>query len=153
MSDLFPVAGSHFYIGGVKATQSTDFTESDFSAESWTEVDGWSQCGAIGDTAALITTQLINRSRDLKQKGTSNAGQMQNVFARISSDSGQAALLSAAAASNKSNYAFKIAWSSGDVWYFVGLAMSSNQSGGGANTIANINCTVEINSNVVEVNA
>jgi hypothetical protein len=158
MSDLFPVSGARLYIGGVKATQTADFTASDFAAESWTEVDGWEQCGAFGDTANLITTALINRGRDVKQKGTANAGQMQNVFAYVQGDSGQSAMKAARDASD--NYAFRILWddqpsggSNPTTHYFVGLVMTWQNAGGGANTVRNINATIEINSNVVEVPA
>lgn len=156
MADLFPVAGAKIYIGGVKATSDTDFTASDFSAETWVEVDGWEQCGGFGDTAAVITTQLINRGRDVKQKGTKNAGQMQNVFSFVQGDAGQAAMIAAAAADD--NYAFKILWDdsagvSGTIHYFVGLVMNFSNAGGGANTVRNLNGTIEINSNVTEVAA
>lgn len=158
MADLFPVAGCKIYIGGVKATQSTDFVEADFSGESWIEIDGWNTMGAFGDTAQVITTSLINRNRDIKQKGTSNAGSMENTFAVIPGDPGQAALLVAAAGGNKNNYAFRIDFNDQDggapsKGYFVALAMSSNQAGGEANTIRNINATLEINSNIVMVAA
>jgi hypothetical protein len=95
MSTLYPVAGCHIYIGGVLSDKSTDFVATDFNGQSWTEIDGWTQMGAHGDTAAVITSQLINRSRDIKQKGTSNAGQMQNVFAEIKTNAGQLALIAA----------------------------------------------------------
>lgn len=107
-ADLFAVAGKKIYIGGVLSTKKTDFVEADFASQTWTEIDGWETHGAIGDTAALITTALINRTRDIKQKGTANAGQMQNNFAIIRDDAGQIALRAAGAASNKYNYAFKI---------------------------------------------
>lgn len=158
MSDLYPVAGCKMFIGGVKTTQSTDFVEGDFSGESWTEIDGWSQMGAFGDSAQAITSALINRNRDIKQKGTANAGQMQNVFAIIPGDSGQAALKAAAQGANKSNYAFRIDFNDADGGdpskvYFVALAMNTQQAGGSANTIRNLNVTLEINSNIVEVAA
>lgn len=158
MADLYPVAGAKIYIGGTKATSSTDFTASSFSGISWTEVDGWEQVGAFGDTAQVITTALVNRNRDVKQKGTANAGQMQNVFSFVQGDSGQAAMLAASLGSNKNNYAFKIIWDdslgvSGTTHYFVGMVMNWSHAGGGANTIRNINSTVEINSNIVEVAA
>jgi len=153
MSDLYPVADSKIYIGGVKASQAADFTEASFNGESWTEIDGWSQMGAIGDAAALITTALINRGRDAKQKGTSNAGSMQNVFAILEDDAGQIALLAAAEPSNKNNYAFKILLSNGATRYFIGLVMQSQEAGGEANTISNLNATIEINSNIVKVGA
>ncbi len=108
MSDLFPVAGAHLYIGAARANPSSDVAASDFASESWVDIDGWETCGAFGDARALISTQLINRGRDVKQKGTANAGQMQNVFAINSTDAGQTALI--AAANGTSNYAFKIQW-------------------------------------------
>lgn len=156
MADLYPVAGAKIYIGGVKATSDVDFVVSDFSAESWTEIDGWEQVGAYGDNAQVITTALINRGRDVKQKGTKNAGQMQNVFSFVVGDAGQAALKTAAGDTN--NHAFKIVYddsqgTNGTTHFFVGLVMNYSQAGGGANTVRNINSTTEINSNVAELAA
>lgn len=162
MADLFPVAGAKIYIGGVKATSDTDFIATDFTGGSpaitWTEIDGWEQCGSYGDNAQVITTALINRGRDVKQKGTKNAGQMQNVFSYVQGDAGQAALIAAAAASD--NYAFKIVYddiptsgTTGTTHYFVGLVMNANHAGGSANTVRNLNSTIEVNSNIVEVAA
>lgn len=158
---LYPVAGSKIYIGGTKSDQADDFTESDFSGESWVEIDGWSQMGGFGDAAQVITTSLINRNRDIKQKGTGNAGAMENVFAWIPGDSGQSALKTAADPSDKNNYAFKVeAPDEGSsspptptTFYFIGPVMSFTRQGGDANTISNISATIEINSNVVEVAA
>lgn len=149
MSELYPVAGAAIYIGGVLDAKAADFVESDFSGQSWTAVDGWSQCGGFGDSAQVITTSLINRSRDVKQKGTSNAGSMQNVFAAIDDDPGQLALIAAAAPSNKDNYAFRIDFPNGTKRYFIGLVMSARDAGGGANSINNLEVSIEINSNIV----
>ena len=160
MADLYPVAGSKIYIGPAKATQASDFDASDFSALSWTLVDGWTQMGTVGDASQVITTALINRGRDVKQKGTKNAGSMQNVFAVIGDDAGQIALLAAEA--SPSNYAFKIAFDDAatspaspvptpTIKYFVGLVTSAQEAGGAANTVRNLNATIEINSNVVTV--
>lgn len=148
MSDLFAVAGSKIFIGGVKPAQLTNFTASDFSGETWTEIDGWETCGAIGDVAEVISTNLINRGRTVKQKGTRNAGTMENTFAVIDNDPGQAALKVAESADD--NYAFKIEWSTGEVFFFVALVMSKARPGGGANTVQMIAATMEINSNIVE---
>ncbi|TKT79971.1 hypothetical protein [Aquamicrobium sp. LC103] len=148
---LFPVAGSKLFIGGVLADKSTDFVEADFDGQTFVEIDGWSTMGAAGDTAALITTSLINRGRDIKQKGTWNAGQMQNTFAIIETDPGQIALI--AASKTRDNYAFKVELSSGGERYFIGLVMSAEEAGGDANTISNLNATIEINSNIVKVAA
>jgi hypothetical protein len=148
---LYPVAGSKIYIGGVLADKATDFVASDYSGQSWTEIDGWKSAGKIGDSAQVITTSLINRGRDLKQKGTSNAGSMQNEFAIITSDAGQIAVRAAAAGGNKSNYAFKIAWQNGTTDYFIALATSTETAGGEANTILMLSVNLELNSNIVTV--
>ncbi len=47
---LNAVAGQKIYIGGQLDDKSTDFVAADFASQSWTEIDGWTQCGATGDT-------------------------------------------------------------------------------------------------------
>ncbi|MDB5620513.1 hypothetical protein [Tardiphaga sp.] len=155
---LRPIAGMKIYIGGVLADKAADFVEADFSGQTWTEIDGWSQMGGLGDTAQDISTSLINRGRDIHQKGTANAPAMQNVFAQIPDDAGQAALIVAAAPSNRNNYAFRIDGNdsnggSPSKRYFIALAMSANEAGGAANTIGNLDINLQPNSNIVRVAA
>ena len=85
---------------------------------------------------------------------------MQNQFAFIQGDTGQALMVARAAPSDKSNYAFKIDWgdtpsggSTPTIDYFVGLVMNWNRQGGTANVIRMINSTVEINSNIARTDA
>ena len=158
MSTLYPVAGCKIYIGGVLSDKATDFVASDFSGETWVEIDGFTNMGAIGDNAQVITTPLINRGRDVKQKGTANAGSMDLEFAQIVADAGQIALVNAAAPSDKNNYAFRMDLNDADGGapskrYFIGLVASAEESGGGANTIRMLKAKVEINSNIVQVAA
>lgn len=154
--DLYPVAGMKFYIGGALASKKTDFIASDFDAQVWNEIDGWEQAGAIGDARALITKALINRNRDVKIKGTANAGSMANVFSIVPGDAGQEALIAASVSS--SNYAFRIDDNDADGGdpskrFFIGLVMGAPEGGGGANDGRTMNCTIEINSNIVAVDA
>lgn len=149
MPDLYAVAGSSIAIGGVLASRATDFIAGDFTSQTWVNIDGWETAGAIGDVAEVISTNLINRGRTVKQKGTKNAGTMENTFAVIDGDAGQAALKVAAAADE--SYAFRITWSTGEIFYFIALVMTSNRPGGGANTVQMLAATLEINSNIVEV--
>lgn len=116
--------------------------------------------GSFGDTATLITTALIDKGRDVKQKGTRNAGSMQNVFAVAASDPGQIAVI--AAEKTRNNYPFKIelndkpavgASPKNSQRLFMGLVMSAQEQGGEANTIQNLNVTIEINTNIVPVAA
>lgn len=160
MANIFNVSGCKFYIGQKIDAKNSDFVEADFSAQSWVEVDGWTTMGSFGDNAALTTWELINRGRDVKQKGTANAGTMENVFADIPTDEGQISMLAASQPVDKDNYAFRVelndrATISGtnSERYFIGLVMSFVESGGGANDPRNVNSTVEINSNIVKVAA
>lgn len=157
---LYPVAGCKLFIGGVIADKDDDFSASDFTSQTWTEIKGWSQMGPIGDTAELISTNVIDGNRTKKMKGTRNAGSMQNVFAVIPTDPGQIALI--AAEQSGENFAFKVELndkpSTGTApkasqRLFIGLAMSAQEAGGEANTVRNLNGTIEINSNIVPVAA
>lgn len=158
MADLAVVAGAKIYIGGAAMdTSANDFTAADFASVSWTLIDGWSNMGPIGDKSALITTSLINRGRDIKQRGTRNAGSMANKFAVIADDAGQLALI-AAEASN-SNYPFRIQFDDAPsggtptTMYFLGLVTDVSEDGGAANTARIMNGTLEVNSNVTIVEA
>lgn len=107
MSDLYPVAGAKIYLASTAmSVPNIDLVLADFAGLSWFEIDGWQNMGAIGDSANLISTDLINRGRTVKQKGTKNAGSMQNNFAVLPDDPGQIALI--AAANGNSNWPHKI---------------------------------------------
>lgn len=106
MADMYPVAGSRIYIGGT-ATAKEDMVESDFSGQVWTEIDGWSTAGAIGDTSTAITVSMINRKRDVTMKGTRAADAFDNTFVFLPDDPGQQKLF-AADADDCHDYAFKV---------------------------------------------
>lgn len=109
MASLVSTAGCKFYIGTALSATLTDFTETSFSGVTWTEVDGWMTKGDLGDAAEEIVTPLINRGRTVKQKGTFDAGTMENVFAWTPEDAGQLALI--AASKTRTEYAMKVEYS------------------------------------------
>lgn|SRR5262245_27677882 len=156
---LYPVAGCRFYIStSLFAELPADAVAADFTGVVWIEVKSWTQMGAYGDSAQLITTDLIGEGRTKKQKGSKNAGSMANVFALNSTDSGQLKMI--AASKVLDNYAFKVelndksgAQTNNSIREFYGLVMMAQEAGGGANTIQTLNATVEINSNIVAVAA
>lgn len=109
MASLVSTAGCKFYIGGTLSAGLVDLTEASFSGQTWVEVDGWMTKGDLGDSAEEISTPLINRGRVVKQKGTFDAGTMENVFAWTPSDPGQLALI--AASKDRLERAFKVEYS------------------------------------------
>lgn len=158
MADLYAVAGAKFYIGTVAMTvPNEDVDEADFAGVTWIEVDGWQTMGAIGDASAEIATDLINRGRTVVQKGTARAPASQNNFAVNTADAGQLAMK--AASRNKSNYPMRVVYDdapesgtpSEQMW--IGLVMSAQEAGGGANTARMLNCNVAPNTNIVDIPA
>lgn len=147
MPDMFAVAGSKIFIGGVLSAKATDFVVGDFTSQTWVEIDGWETCGAVGDTAEIISTPLINQGRVVKIKGTNDAGDMENTFASYPTDPGQMALI--AAQKTKSNFAVRVIWSDGVTELFIAMVASRARSGGGANDAQMRSFTFSINSNVV----
>lgn len=160
MANLYPVAGCKIYIGAAMDIPTGDVDAADFTAVVWQEIGKWTQMGTFGDAAALITTQVISEARDIKQKGTRNAGQMQNVFAVDAADLGQIALI--AAEKTNLNYPIKVelndkpavgAAPKNSQRLFLALVTSAEEAGGAANTVQNLNSTFEINTNIVRVAA
>jgi len=156
---LYPVAGCKFFIGTNPFVElAADAVAADFTSQTWIEMKSWTQMGSYGDTAQLITTDLIGEGRTKKQKGTKNAGTMANVFALANTDAGQLKAITAAA--SISNYAFKVelndkvgAQVNNSLREFYGLVMSAQEAGGGPNTVQTLNVTIEINSNIVAIAA
>lgn len=147
---IYAVADAKFYIGPTIEVDKAELVAGDFAAAdaaTWVEVDGWETMGSIGDSAETITTQLINRGRDVKIKGTRNAGSMENQFAINRTDPGQIALR--AAEKTRDNYQCRIVHTDDSEQLFAGLIMSAAEQGGSANTVQMLSVTVEINSNIV----
>ncbi|WP_430256551.1 hypothetical protein [Neorhizobium sp. DAR64872/K0K18] len=105
---LYPVAGAKFYVGPAVnlVPDDTDITVANFATDTYLEVKGWQTMGSFGDTSALITEQVISQQRDVKGKGTRNAGSMANNFLVLPTDAGQLAMI--AAAQTDYNYKFKL---------------------------------------------
>ena len=108
--DVYSVAGSHIFIGGV-ISRKADMTAADFTGQTWVEIGGWSTAGAIGDSSEITSTPLINERRVVKTKGVDDAGDSENTFIVDDLDQGQINLLLAKRSCD--NYAMKIEWSKG----------------------------------------
>ncbi|MFE0015276.1 hypothetical protein ACFWXH_10555 [Mesorhizobium sp. NPDC059054] len=64
---LFAIAGAKKYLRYRMVAPTNGVVLADFSGVTWIEIADW--CGGYGDAAALITTEMISRGRDVKQKG------------------------------------------------------------------------------------
>lgn len=157
MSGLFTTAGSTVHIGGAKAFAGTDFTASDFSSETWTQIKGVTNLGGVGDTSELVTSDHIESNRTRKGKGTRNAGAMELAIDLDYADAGQLAAI--AAEKTKSSYGFKVTFNDAPAGgtpserYFVAFVMSTREQFNEANSVMKLMVTLEVDSNVVRVAA
>ena len=153
----FATAGSKVFIGGVINDKKEDFVAADFTSQSWIEIDGPENIGSVGDTAATITSSVINRGRDVTMKGTRNAGTMELILNINYADAGQIALL--AAEKSVHNYAFKVEFNDAPEGgtpsqrMFIALVMSASEALDEANNIMKLNSSLAVNSNIVRINA
>lgn len=99
------INGSRIYIGTRIARKPT-VVASDFSGQTWTEIGGWTNRGAIGDSSQIISMDLINENRTVQSKGVRSSPPSEQQFLKIANDAGQIALR--AAEGTCCNYAFKI---------------------------------------------
>lgn len=104
---LQKVAGSKLYIG-TRVPYKSHIDLTDFSGQSWTEIDGWQQTGDLGAEQETITQTLINQNVTIYAKGTISFPIMQNVFVPMPADPGQIAFKSAQRSCKP--FAFKIEW-------------------------------------------
>jgi hypothetical protein len=154
---IFATAGSALYIGAAIDDKDTDFILSDFAAQSWVNIGGLTNLGELGDTAELITANLIALARTKKAKGTRNAGSMAIVAAHDAQDEGQ--VLFRAAELVENNFAFKLVFNDAPVGgtpserYFIALVMGARNQFNEANNVMNLLGALEINSNIVMVEA
>lgn len=104
---VFPVSGSKLYIGK-RVTGKGTVTAADFAGTDWTEIGGWANAGAIGDTQEVGEQSLINEARVRKFKTQKNAGTFENSFVPMASDPGQ--ILFKQAIEDCQPWSFKIEW-------------------------------------------
>jgi hypothetical protein len=88
--------------------QPIDLTQSEYEALVWVQVKGVGSHGETGTTQNIVGYDTWDQVFTDKDKGIANAGDPEVEVARIDSDPGQNIMITAAAALNKSKYAFKI---------------------------------------------
>lgn len=159
MAHLFATAGSKLYIGAAKAYGGTDFIETDFTSGSptWTEIGGITNLGGAGDSSPVINSTTLADSRVRKLKGSRNAGTMTVIANADYADAGQLAAIAAEKTPN--SYAFKVQFNDApaggtpSLRYFVALVMSATETWDQADNVMTITFTLEIDSNIVRVDA
>ncbi|WDR07302.1 hypothetical protein PSQ90_07750 [Devosia rhodophyticola] len=157
MPNFQVTAKTKIEIGDAIADQNTDFTTSDFSGVTWTEIGGTTDLGTFGDTAEVVKSGQIGRGRVLKLKGLVDGGAWVITCDLDVADAGQLALI--AAAKTDDNYPFRLTFDdapsggTASTRTVVGLVIGIPETYGDANSPMKLVATVEVNSNTVRVAA
>ena len=145
--ELFSADGSKFFIGGALSTKKAAFTSSDFTSQTWVEVDLW-QGGSVSSLGAreVATNRVLNRDIPIKTAGGGDPGTMELVFLWKGTDAGQIDLAEAYAA--KANYAFKVEHASGEDELFVAIVsgFTRTKAEAGSGDADKLNVTLAVNS-------
>lgn len=154
---IFATAGAKLYIGGPLSPKQTDFVLADFNAQSWVEVSWCENLGKVGDESAGIKFDSIGNARTQKLKGNKDAGMQQVVCGRDHTDEGQDNLIQAQA--TDFSYAFKLelddatAGGTPSARYYIAKVQSASEQLDTANNVVKLNAGLDIDSNIVKVNA
>ncbi len=155
---IFAVAGATISIGNVTNAKTTNFVAADFNSESWVKISWAENLGQFGDEASEILFSPIDTNRSQKLKGIYNAGTMACVFGVDYTDSGQNILR--IAETLPFDYGFRVIFNdmpsggvSGSIRYFIAKVMSVREQLDTVNNVIRLNASLDINSNVVAVNA
>jgi len=125
-------AGAKLYIG----TTASATVQSEFEADSYTEIKEISNIGEFGAAANILTFPVLGDNYVLKAKGTRNAGDPPIVVGRNPTDAGQIAIRAAEATNNYYNFKLDLADSqsptmTNTVVYFRALVSGKTTSVGG----------------------
>lgn len=153
MSQIFAMAGSQIFIGTTAAASD----ETDFAADSYTEITPAETIGDFGDVATDVKFLGIGDARAQHLKGSFDAGQMQLTCGRDDNDAGQIACL--AAVLSPLDYNFKVLWNNAatlmgtkGVTYFRGKVMSKKfVNGTGPDNVLKREFTIGINTAQINI--
>lgn len=154
---IISTAGSRLYIGSALSATGTDLSSSSFAGQSWTEIGGHTNLGTAGDTSQLISSNRIAEARTRKAKGSRNSGAMQIVCDFDPADAGQIAVR--AAERTDYAYAFRMVFDDAPSGgtpserLFTALVMSASETYNDANSAIQLQISLELDSNIVQIAA
>ena len=158
MGEVVTASGSKIFIGPATTAAATD-TLAEFSAlTAWVEVGLAETLGEFGDEATSVKFSSLSDARVRKAKGVKDAGTMALTVGRDTSDAGQDALVAAEGTNNK--YPFKVVYpdrltptGTDSIEYFRALVLSKRTNIGGADNIIRRAFSLDIDSEIFNVDA
>lgn len=132
--------------------------QTDYEADSYTNVGEVEDLGEFGDTAEEVTFTALADRRVRKFKGSFDAGTLTVTCGNDSGDAGQDAMLAAFASDDDYNFRVQlndtpVGGSTPTTLYFSGKVMSKPKNVGNVSNVVRQMFTVGINSEILEVPA
>jgi hypothetical protein len=106
------------------------------------------EAGEFGRQYNLVTHMRLDERRTVKRKGSFNDGQMTLQLARVTSDAGQTALVSAL--DSDADSAFEVTLQDGTKLWFDAQVLSYTTNVGNVDQITGSTVVVEITSDIIE---
>jgi len=147
-SEAFTSAGTTI---GITADEPTSYDSTGFEALTFDLIGEVTDLGEFGREYSLVTHNPLGSRQTVKRKGSFNDGSISMTVARVPSDSGQAALITAL--DSDENYSFNVTLQDGTELYFAGQVMSYTANVGGVDQITSASVTIEITDEIIEVAA
>jgi hypothetical protein len=156
MAEPRGVLGARVYISGA-AIASTIDSESEFTAQTWTEIGLVTNLGEHGRVYQNVPIQTVFDGRTRKLRGGFDDGGFAITMAQDLADAGQALLRGAANASTQDNWGLRIEYNDPpssvggpSFVFFRGLPMSFRTTLGAANSVLQAMCDFQINADIIQ---
>jgi hypothetical protein len=149
MAEINTATGWKLYIGTTLAAD--DQTE--YVADSYTEVGLVETLGSFGDQASGVTFSSLGDGRVRKAKGARDAGTMSITCAHEPTDAGQAAMIAAQRTSDAYNIKVEANDSAGtdSVFFFRAFVRSARLNVGGNDNVVRREFELDIDTEVTEI--
>jgi len=140
--------GTEVYISS--ALPATD-DQAGYEALTWTEVGGVLTFGEVGSTTSEVSYDLLKSGLTITEKGPTQYGKPVLTYVKRPGDTGQAAVVAAAEASNNADVALKVVRPDGEIEYFQANVMGDKYSEANPTSARSKTHNVAINSKPVVV--
>ena len=136
----------------ISAGIAASYDAAGFAALTFTEVGELVSVGSRGRTYTDVSYKTLAQRGTLHKKGSYDEPETPLEIGVDRADAGQ--ILLKAASDSDNNYAFKVAYSNGEIDYFQGLVFSYVTNGGDSDTMRMVTANVRIDrQGVIEVAA
>lgn len=147
-TEAFTSAGTTVGLSATLPTTEDNNVTTGYPSLTFTAIGEITDAGEFGRQYNLVTHMRLGDRRTVKRKGSFNDGQMTLQMARVTSNTGQAALITAL--DLDVNYAFEVTLQDGTLLWFKAQVLSYTTNVGNVDQITGSTVVIEITSDIIE---